>query len=109
MTQPLGHEKLIVYQKGKRFVGVRSALLDGLPRRAAANRAAICSDALQRCSQRSQRSQSMTLNTLTRKLNRTLNRRPYSDTLNRPTFPKRRVVDVAAPRQHQSTHRFCGV
>jgi four helix bundle protein len=36
MTQLLGHEKLIVYQKGKRFVGVRSALLDGLPRRVAA-------------------------------------------------------------------------
>jgi hypothetical protein len=50
----------------------------------------------------------MILNTLTRKLNRTLNCRPYSDTLNRPTFAKWRVVDVAAPMQHQSTHRFCG-
>ena len=36
MTQPLGHEKLIVYQKGMRFVVMRSALLDGLPRRVAA-------------------------------------------------------------------------
>jgi hypothetical protein len=36
----------------------------------------------------------MTLNTLTRKLNRTLNRlTPYSDTLNRPTF-----LDVADAR-----------
>ena len=26
MTQPFGHEKLIVYQKGMRFVAVRSAL-----------------------------------------------------------------------------------
>jgi four helix bundle protein len=36
MTQPFGHEKLIVYQKGMRFVGVGSALLDRLPRRVAA-------------------------------------------------------------------------
>jgi four helix bundle protein len=36
MTQPLGHEKLIVYQKGMRFVTLRSALLDTLPRRVAA-------------------------------------------------------------------------
>lgn len=36
MTQPFGHEKLIVYQKGMRFVAVRSALLDRLPRRVAA-------------------------------------------------------------------------
>ena len=28
MTQPFGHEKLIVYQKGMRFAVVRSALLD---------------------------------------------------------------------------------
>jgi len=36
MTQLLGHEKLIVYQTGLRFVVMRSALLDGLPRRVAA-------------------------------------------------------------------------
>lgn len=36
MTQPFGHEKLIVYQKGMRFVGGGSALLDRLPRRVAA-------------------------------------------------------------------------
>jgi len=36
MTQPFGHEKLIVYQKGMRFVVVGSALLDRLPRRVAA-------------------------------------------------------------------------
>jgi four helix bundle protein len=36
MTQPFGHEKLIVYQKSMRFVAVRSALLNGLPRRVAA-------------------------------------------------------------------------
>lgn len=36
MTRPFGHEKLIVYQKGMRFVAVRSALLNGLPRRVAA-------------------------------------------------------------------------
>lgn len=36
MTQPFGHEKLIVYQKGMRFAAVRSALLDGLHRRVAA-------------------------------------------------------------------------
>ena len=36
MTQPFGHEKLIVYQKGIRFVALRSALLDGLGRRVAA-------------------------------------------------------------------------
>jgi four helix bundle protein len=36
MTEPFGHEKLIVYQKGMRFVTVRSALLDRLTRRVAA-------------------------------------------------------------------------
>jgi four helix bundle protein len=36
MTQPFGHEKLIVYKKGMRFVAVSSALLDRLPRRVAA-------------------------------------------------------------------------
>jgi len=36
MTEPFGHEKLIVYQKGMRFAVVRSALLDALPRRVAA-------------------------------------------------------------------------
>ncbi len=36
MTQPFGHEKLIVYQKGMRFATIRSALIDGLPRRVAA-------------------------------------------------------------------------
>jgi four helix bundle protein len=36
MAQPFGHEKLIVYQKGRRFVTLRGALLDGLTRRAAA-------------------------------------------------------------------------
>lgn len=36
MTQPLGHEKLIVYQQGMRFVAVRSDLLERLPRRVAA-------------------------------------------------------------------------
>jgi len=36
MTQPFGHEKLIVYQKGMRFVALRSALFDGLARRVAA-------------------------------------------------------------------------
>ena len=35
MTQFFGHEKLIVYQKGMRFVALRSALLDGLARRVA--------------------------------------------------------------------------
>ena len=36
MTQPFGHEKLIVYQKGMHFVAVGSALLERLPRRVAA-------------------------------------------------------------------------
>jgi four helix bundle protein len=36
MTAPFGHEKLIVYQKGLRFAGVRRALLDRLKRRVAA-------------------------------------------------------------------------
>jgi four helix bundle protein len=36
MTEPFGHEKLIVYQTGLRFAAVRRALLDGLPRRVAA-------------------------------------------------------------------------
>ena len=36
MAQPFGHEKLIVYQKGLRFVAVGSDLLDNLPRRVAA-------------------------------------------------------------------------
>ena len=36
VTQPFGHEKLIVYQKGMRFATVRSVLLEGLPRRVAA-------------------------------------------------------------------------
>jgi len=36
MAQPFGHEKLIVYQKGIRFVTLRGALLDGLTRRVAA-------------------------------------------------------------------------
>jgi four helix bundle protein len=36
MTQPFGHEKLIVYKKGMRFVKVGSGLLGSLPRRVAA-------------------------------------------------------------------------
>ena len=36
MAQPFGHEKLIVYQKGIRFVTLRGILLDGLTRRVAA-------------------------------------------------------------------------
>lgn len=36
MTQPFGHEKLIVYRKGMRFASVRGNLLKGLPRRVAA-------------------------------------------------------------------------
>jgi four helix bundle protein len=36
MTQPFGHEKLIVYQKSMRFVAVGNALLDSLPRLVAA-------------------------------------------------------------------------
>jgi four helix bundle protein len=36
MTQPFGHEKLIVCQKGMRFVAVGSALLGRLPRRVSA-------------------------------------------------------------------------
>jgi four helix bundle protein len=36
MTQPFGHEKLIVYQKAMRFAVLRGALLDRLPRRVAA-------------------------------------------------------------------------
>ncbi len=36
MTQPFGHEKLIVYQKAMRFVALRIALLDRLARRVAA-------------------------------------------------------------------------
>lgn len=36
MTQIFGHEKLIVYQKGLRFVTLRNALLDNLTRRVAA-------------------------------------------------------------------------
>lgn len=36
MTQPFGHEKLIVYQKAMRFADLRGALLDRLPRRVAA-------------------------------------------------------------------------
>jgi four helix bundle protein len=36
MTQPFGHEKLIVYQKGMRFASVRGNLLEEIPRRVAA-------------------------------------------------------------------------
>ncbi len=36
MTQPFGHEKLIVYQKGMRFATLRGALLHELARRVAA-------------------------------------------------------------------------
>jgi four helix bundle protein len=36
MTQPFGHEKLIIYQKGMSFMTLRSALLDRLDRRVAA-------------------------------------------------------------------------
>lgn len=36
MTQLFGHEKLVVYQKGMRFVTLRRALLDELARRVAA-------------------------------------------------------------------------
>ncbi len=36
MTQPFGHEKLIVYQKGMQFAALRGALLARLPRRVAA-------------------------------------------------------------------------
>lgn len=36
VTEPFGHEKLIVYQLGMRFVAFRSALLDQLARRVAA-------------------------------------------------------------------------
>ena len=36
MTEPFGHEKLIVYQKGMRFAVFRGALLERLPRRVAA-------------------------------------------------------------------------
>ncbi len=36
MTEPFGHEKLMVYQKGMRFVALRSALLEQLARRVAA-------------------------------------------------------------------------
>lgn len=36
MTEPFGHEKLIVYQLGLRFVAFRSALLDQLARHVAA-------------------------------------------------------------------------
>ena len=36
MTEPFGHEKLVVYQKGKRFVALRAALLDQVARRVAA-------------------------------------------------------------------------
>ncbi len=36
MTEPFGHEKLLVYQKGMRFVALRAALLDQLTRRVAA-------------------------------------------------------------------------
>ncbi len=36
MTQPFGHEKLIVYQKGMRFTTMYSALLNRLARRVAA-------------------------------------------------------------------------
>jgi four helix bundle protein len=36
MTEPFGHEKLIVYRKAMRFVVVRSALVEALPRRVAA-------------------------------------------------------------------------
>jgi four helix bundle protein len=36
MTEPLGHEKLIVYQKGMRFAVLRGVLLERLSRRVAA-------------------------------------------------------------------------
>jgi four helix bundle protein len=36
MTEPFGHEKLIVYQKGMRFAVLRGALLERMPRRVAA-------------------------------------------------------------------------
>ena len=36
MTEPFGHEKLIVYQKGMRFAVLRGALLERLSRRVAA-------------------------------------------------------------------------
>ena len=49
---------------------------------------------LGRCSQRSQRPQPMTLNTLTRQLYRTLNRRPYSDTLNRSSNIANRISRI---------------
>lgn len=37
MSEPFGHEKLMVYQKGMRFVSLRRALLDQLARRVAAS------------------------------------------------------------------------
>ncbi len=36
MTEPFGHEKLIVYQKGMRFAALRGALLERLVQRVAA-------------------------------------------------------------------------
>lgn len=36
MAKPFGHEKLVVYQKGMRFLAVSGALLETLPRRVAA-------------------------------------------------------------------------
>ena len=36
MMESFGHEKLMVYQKGMRFVALRGALLDQLTRRVAA-------------------------------------------------------------------------
>jgi hypothetical protein len=63
MTEPFGHEKLIVYQKGMRFAAFRGALLERMPRRVAA------------CDHLDRGAESI--------LNRTLNRLPYSDTLNR--------------------------
>jgi hypothetical protein len=36
MTEPFGHEKLIVYQKGMRFAVLRGALLERMPRQVAA-------------------------------------------------------------------------
>jgi len=36
MAQPFRHEKLIVYQKGMRFVSIRGDLLKGIPRQVAA-------------------------------------------------------------------------
>ncbi len=68
MTQPFGHEKLIVYQKAMRFAALRGTLPDRLLRRVAA------------CEHLDRAAESHT----PKPLHLTLHRSPYPDT--RPAY-----------------------